>query len=65
MLGRASKDQRAWNIPSVSKITNLTLSVQNSNYLNLVMFVMCPDHFAVSVWSRKHYLMDTSDFHTE
>ena len=65
MLGRVSRDhQRAWNIHSVLKIINLTLS-QYTILITLILWLLKCVHFVFNVCSLKHDSTDQSHFHTE
>ena len=65
MLGRVSRDhQRAWNIHSMLKITNLTLS-QYAIAITLILWHLKCVHFVFNVCSLMHDSTDYSHFHTK
>ena len=65
MLGRVSRDhQRAWNIHSVLKIINLTLS-QYTIAITLILWLLKCVNFVFNVCSLMHDSTDHSHFHTE
>ena len=66
MLGRVSRvHQRAWNIHSVLKIINLTLS-QYTIAITLILWLLkCVNFVILNVCSLMHDSTDHSHFHTE